>query len=143
MSNRDTRSQSVKNEVKTEILDHVIKEEIKTEIEEITRKSNGFICPTCESYFLYEDNFIEHIRQIHSDTSITSGEQIYYNEPLRSSESQVIENLKKAPQGCDCYHFIRCSRIKYKDIVMSYTISLYSMFVSICALSETSVSLFK
>ena len=77
MSNWDTRSQTVKNEIKTEILDHVIKEEIKTEIEEIPRKSHGFICPTCESYFLYEDNFIEHVRQIHSDTSITSGEQIY------------------------------------------------------------------
>ena len=129
MSNRDTRSQSVKNEVKTEILDHVIKEEIKTEIEEITRKSNGFICPTCESYFLYEDNFIEHIRQIHSDTSITSGEQIYYNEPLRSSESQVIENLKNAPQGCNCYHFIQCSKIKYKDIVYNVIYNILVFYV--------------
>ena len=44
-----------KDEVKTEIIDHVIKKEIKTELEEVTKKSHGFICPTC-NYFSTTEN---------------------------------------------------------------------------------------
>ena len=55
MSNWDTMSQTVKDEVKTEIIDHVIKKEIKTELEEVTKKSHGFICPTC-NYFSTTEN---------------------------------------------------------------------------------------
>ena len=53
MSNRETRSQTVKDEVKTDILDHVIKKELKSELEDVTGKSQGFICPTCKAHFLY------------------------------------------------------------------------------------------
>ena len=43
MSNREPRSQTVKDEVKTDILDHVVKKEIKSELEDVTEKSQGFI----------------------------------------------------------------------------------------------------
>ena len=58
MSNWDTRSQMIKNEVKTEIIDHVIKDEIKNELEEVTEKSHGFICPACKARFLHNELFI-------------------------------------------------------------------------------------
>ena len=81
MSNRKTRSQTVKDEVlktevmdhiikqeiKTEVMDQVIKQEIKTEIEDVTGKSHGFICPTCKAHFLYDEYFIEHVREHHGD----------------------------------------------------------------------------
>ena len=63
MSNWDTMSQTVKDEVKTETIDHVIKNEIKTELEEVTEKSHGFICPTCKAHFINDDFFIEHIKK--------------------------------------------------------------------------------
>ena len=95
MSNSDTRSQIVKYEVKTEIINHVMKKEIKTELEEVSKKSHGFICPTCEAHFLYDDLFIEH----HEDVT---GEKVNCNELISSSGiSEEGNNSMNTPHGCE------------------------------------------
>ncbi|XP_063686146.1 uncharacterized protein LOC134819921 isoform X2 [Bolinopsis microptera] len=69
MSHQDGISETVKVEVKTESLDYVIKKEIKTELQEVNGKSHGFICPTCKAHFLYDEYFIEHVREHREDIS--------------------------------------------------------------------------
>ena len=86
MTNSDTRSPTVtvKDEVKTEILDHDIKKEMKCELEDGTEKSHGFICPTCKAHFLYDTFFIEHVKEHHENTA---DDNLNSYEPPSSSES--------------------------------------------------------
>ena len=107
MSNWDTMSQTVKDEVKTETIDHVIKKEIKTELEEVTKKSHGFICPTCKAHFLNDEYFIEHIKEHHADVT---GEKVNCNEIISSSGIPEKENnSKNTPHGCKVFKCHICS----------------------------------
>ena len=51
-------------------MDVHIKKEIKTEVEEVNRSSAGFVCPQCQSHFLFSDFFEEHVREQHSNTNL-------------------------------------------------------------------------
>ena len=107
MSNWDTRSQTVKDEVKTEIIDHVIKKEIKTELEEVSEKSHGFICPTCIASFLNDELFIEHIKKHHEDVT---GEKVIYNELMNwSGITEKENNSNNTPRGCKPFKCDICS----------------------------------
>ena len=122
MSSWDTRSQTVKDEVKTEIIDHVIKKEIKTELEEVSEKTHGFICPTCKAHFLYDEFFIEHIKEHHEDVT---GEKVNCNEVMSSSGvSEKENNSNNTPRECEpfkcdsCYLSCSCKSrlLKHKRI---------------------------
>ena len=53
--------------------ENVIKTELKTEVEEFTKKSAGFLCPTCQAYFLCSDLFVEHVRGHHLNSDQVPG----------------------------------------------------------------------
>ena len=104
MSNWDTGSQTVKDEVKTEVIDHVIKKEIKTELEEVSEKTHGFICPTCKAHFLYDEFFIEHIKEHHKDVTV---EKVNCYELMSSfGLSEKENNSNYTPHGCEPF---KCS----------------------------------
>ena len=119
MSNWDTMSQTVKDEVKTETIDHVIKNEIKTELEEVTEKSQGFICPTCKAHFINDDFFIEHIKEHHADVT---GEKVNCNEIISfSGISEKENNSKNTPHGCNVFKCDICSfSCSYKSLFLKH-----------------------
>ena len=121
MSNWGTRSKTVKDEVKTEIIDHVIKMEIKTELEEVTKKSHGFICPTCKAHFINDDFFIEHIKEHHADVT---GKKVNCNEIISSSGiSEKENNSKNTPHGCKVFKCDICSfSCSYKSRLLKHKI---------------------
>ena len=69
MSTRSKRSLTVAVEEKSNINLIPIKKEIKSEQEEVTGVSHGFICPQCQAHFLYDEFFVEHIREHHGKSS--------------------------------------------------------------------------
>ena len=77
MSNQRTRFQIAKSQSTAEDKDYkepvnstVIKKEIKIESDEDSRNPAGFICPSCEAYFMYDNNFIEHVKEHHRNNKI-------------------------------------------------------------------------
>ena len=66
---------------------NLIKKEIKTEEEEVAAKSQGFICPQCEAHFLYDEYFMEHIREHHNNMISENSE----------SSSLEVGNINSTP----------------------------------------------
>ncbi|XP_063694227.1 zinc finger protein 160-like [Bolinopsis microptera] len=83
------RSSTAADKVKSNITVIPIKKEIKTEQEEVTGVSHGFICPQCQAHFLYDEFFVEHIREHHGETiNDMSTRNVLFNS-LPSSHSSV------------------------------------------------------
>ena len=121
MSNWDIISQTVKDEVKTEVIDHFIKNEIKTELEEVTKKSHGFICPTCKAHFINDDFFIGHIKEHHADVT---GEKVNCNEIISASGISEKGNISKnTPRGSKVFKCDICSfSCSYKSLLLKHKI---------------------
>ena len=102
MLTRSKRSSTIANKEKSNITLIPIKKEIKTEQEEVTGVSHGFICPQCQAHFLYDEFFVEHIREHHGKTiNDISNRNVLLN-CLPSSERLGKENIFPVGKAFKC-----------------------------------------
>ena len=93
MSNQRKRYLIGTEEMEKEVLDIHVKMEIKTEEEGLPGRSHGFICPQCKAHFLYDDLFIEHVKEHHTNMN---SENSNLNE-LKNILSTIYNGSKTTP----------------------------------------------
>ena len=102
MLTRSKRSSTIADKEKRNINLIPIKKEIKTEQEEVTGVSHGFICPQCEAHFLYDEFFVEHIREHHSETTNDMSNRNILLNSLPSSDKLGKENTSPIEKSFKC-----------------------------------------
>ena len=106
MLTRSKRSSTIADKQKSNITLIPIKKEIKTEQEEVTGVSHGFICPQCEAHFLYDEFFVEHIREHHAKTTNDMSNRNVLLNSLPSSDRLGKENTSSVEES---FKFDDCS----------------------------------
>ena len=102
MLTRSKRSSTIADKKKSNITLIPIKKEIKTEQEEVTGVSHGFICPQCEAHFLYDEFFVEHIREHHGETTNDMSNSNFLLNSLPSSDRLGKENNSPVGKSFKC-----------------------------------------
>ena len=120
MLTRSKRSSTVAVKENSNINLIPIKKEIKSEQEEVTGVSHGFICPQCQAHFLYDEYFVEHIREHDGETSNDMSNRKVLLNSLPTSDRLDKENtypVGKAFKCGDCSY--TCSE-NYSDLVTKH-----------------------
>ena len=94
--------------------ENVIKTELKTEVEDFTKKSAGFLCPTCQAHFLCSDLFVEHVRWHHLNSgqvpgSYLSSSRHESSQGISISGNDGIKSFNKS-LSCKSYKCGSCSQ---------------------------------
>ena len=93
------------NEMKIVEPDDPIKREIKTEQEELTGKPQGFICPECKAHFLYDDYFIEHIKEHHDNTISDNSQSTLKQKSCSEIRNIIVNPVTEKLLQCDLCSF--------------------------------------
>ena len=103
MLRRSKRSSTVADKEKSNINLIPIKKEIKSEQEEeVTGVSHGFICPQCQAHFLYDEFFVEHIKEHHGKTSNDVSNRNVLLNSIPSSDRLGKENTSPVRKVFKC-----------------------------------------
>ena len=96
MHRRQKSEQVIKTEIKTEV-NADIKTELKTEVGDFSKKSAGFLCPSCQAHFLFSDKFVKHVRGHHliNSDGLDTGNYLSSSGQVSSQNVFIVDDLEK------------------------------------------------